>query len=428
MADEFLSEDEKREIVIYLFVGCILLAACIWVGQIVVSAAKATANFVTMNIDRIVFGILLFIFLLELFKYLKYRYIGKAKGKGVDPLLTIVAKKVVKDKETIRDKTKIIQNLSRKFRIDEDRAELLFLQLEYSGVLKECDDSSYEVPLNSVWELHDIFAEINAESNYFKSKIEARIASIEESLSQQIDRETGEWQKRLLLALKSNISAEVALPYFNLLLKSGTSADVEKMAKEEISLYESKKKQISVTYNSNVIQSLLELYDDLSGNKIWNMGKRFNIQYCRYEQLDIGLKPFKEIFVNGKKYDSPHFKLNKEDLYLFPYFGILYKADFNAQSIKIIDYKDVSAEIQSREVSENSSLYVSEAEYSHTVWEHQRVDGGPDRRYSDNASEDFYKFYAVVVPELNLNLLCSKWSTAEKIWMDFMNVFKSAGS
>lgn len=427
MADEFLSEDEKIRIVVFLFVGGIILAGCIWIGQIVTSAAKATVNFLTLNIDRIVFGILLFIFLVELFKYLKYRYIGKAKGAGVDPLLTLAAKLMVKEKERLRFKTEIIQRLSGKFRIDDDRAKLLFLQLEYSGILSECNDSSYDVPLNNVWKLHDIFAEINAERDYFKKKIEARIAGFEESLQQQVDKESVGWQKQLLLTLKSNIPADVALPYFNQLLRSATSSDVKKMAEDEISEYESKAEQITITDNSVVVQNLLELYSDLTGNTIWNMGKRFSIQYCRYERLDINLKPFKGILVNGNEYSAPHFNLSKEELYLFPSFGILFKKSFKSYSIRIIDYNDVSAKIQSREVSENSSLYVSEAEYSHTVWEHQRVDGGPDRRYSDNASEDFYKYYAVVIPELNLDMLCVKWSTAEKIWLDFMTVFKSAG-
>lgn len=423
MEEESLTVGEK----IILIIGFAVIGGIIWgivkIVEAVVSAAKATANFVVLNLDWTILGILLSLLIIILFKHLKHKYIGAAEGEDADPLFTRAAKYVVKKKYKLGSETEIVRRLSRKFRIGEDRAKFLLLQLEYADILRKGEDSSYEVLLKNLWKLHGTFVGINAGSDYFKKKIEARIATLEEPLQKQADNETGGWKKQLLLAFKCNVSAEVALPYYNLLLATGTSSDIIKMAKEGISIYESKAKQITITDTSNYVQSMRELCDDLSGCTIYNM-KRMNFQDCRYERLDISFKPFKGIMVNGKEYAAPCFNLDKEELYLFPSFGLIYKE--GPQSIKIIDYKNVSTEIQPREVSTDSGYDVSGAEYR-IQWKYQRVDGGPDRRYSDNVSEVIYKFYRVILHELNLDLMCTRISTADKILLDFRAFFKSVG-
>ncbi len=424
MEEESLTIGDK----IILTIGCAIIGGIIWVivkiVEAVVSATKATANFVVLNLEWTILGILLFLLIIVLFKHLKYKYIGAAEGEDADPLFTRAAKYVVKKKDKLGSETETVRRLSRKFRIGEDRAKFLLLQLEYADILRKGVDSSYEVLLKNLWKLHGTFAGINAESDYFEKKIEVRIATLEEPLQKQADNEAGGWKKQLLLALRCNISTEVALPYYKLLLATGTSSDIIEMAKERISIYESKAKQITITDTSNHMQSMRELCNDLSGYTIYNM-KRMNFQDCRYERLDISFKSFKGIQVNGKEYDAPCFNLDKEELYLFPSFGIIYKK--GSQSIKIIDYKNVSTEIQPREISTDSGYDVSGAEYR-IQWKYQRVDGGPDRRHSDNVSEIIYKFYRVILHELNLDLMCTRISTADQILLDFMAFFKSAGS
>ena len=412
-----------------------LAIAGVAVGAIVavVKLMQAITNFVAAHLGWTISGAVLLLLLILWIRYKKNKYIGEAKGEGVDPLLTKAAKYVVKKKDKLGSKREeIVHSLSDKFQIDETRANLLFLQLEYSDVLRKMGEGSsyYEFPAETLWDLHDTFAGINRSEDYFKEKITARIEQLGKPFQEQADKQAEEWQRQLLLALKCNISLEVALPYYNLLLAAETTLDAVELAKREISSYKSKEKYIGITYSADSLRNIHKLYEDLS---LWleeqsgtnSSAEKNGEEY--YQRLHIALEPFKGITVNGEEYKAPDFLLKKDDLYLFPSFGISFNRYSESQPIRILDYKNMSATILPREISGDSSFDVSEAEFIRTEWEHPRLDGGPDGRYSENASEDFYRFYAVIISGLGLNLICSRNSVAGQICQDFMTVFKSSG-
>ena len=430
MAKEISQETAQTILIVLLGTG-IIIWMIVEIVQMVVSAVKTAANFVIVNLGWIILGAVCLTLLIILFKWLKHKYIGKAEGKGVDPLLTKAAKLVVNGKNKLENESAIERRLSKKLHIGEDRARLLFLQLEYSEVLSDGGDSPIEVSVRTLWGLHRIFAEINAESDYFKMKIEERIESLREYLRQQIEEESG-WHKQLLKAIDSNIPSEVALPYYRLLLATASSPDDKELAQEGIKAYEPMTATITVSEKSGSLPDLQKLYNDLSGTTIWDRGKRIDDpdeeEYHRYDYLSIDTRPFKGMIVNGNEYSAPHFSLLNQDLYLFPSFGILCQEYFYAQYFSIIDYKNVTSDVVICPISENSSFDVSEAEYYRTEWQHQRVNGGPDRRYNENSSEVFYKFYGLIYKELDLNIMCGKISAAERINNDFNRVFKSADS
>lgn len=115
MEEESLTVGEK----IILIIGFAVIGGIIWgivkIVEAVVSAAKATANFVVLNLDWTILGILLSLLIIILFKHLKHKYIGAAEGEDADPLFTRAAKYVVKKKYKLGSETEIVRRLSRKF-------------------------------------------------------------------------------------------------------------------------------------------------------------------------------------------------------------------------------------------------------------------------------------------------------------------------
>lgn len=340
--------------------------------------------------------------LFGLFHLFKWLYIGWTKESKADPLFTSAAKDAAK-KHSFD-----IHAFQSRNAISDERMRYILIQLELAGVF-----SDNKVLVENQWKLHSVFRAINAEDDYFLSKVNEQVFRLQENLDKQIALETDDLSKSILSSLRNNIKSGLEVDY----LSSKLNAIQTYASQGELdSLSEKISKETSVTESLNVSEdtatlslfdSFTSILDSISSSRIWDAGHR---------ALKIEQGSFLNIMINGEERMVPVIDLNDRRLYFYPSFVII--ANYTGRicsSIHTLSY--ASNVVYTRSFTESRGRWFNsnDAKVSYTTWLHTRRDGAPDMRYSYNPSIAVYQFYEAKLSGLNLSIISGSHSVIDNI-------------
>lgn len=159
--------------------------------------------------------------------------------------------------------------------------------------------------------------------------------------------------------------------------------------------------KIPNSINDEFKKLLDALFSGFNSSSVWscdvsdsNLESRKNVKFSKNEFLKIheiyGIDNFTLSFRNGKLHFTP--------------FICFYEKDKN---ISIINWNRICIEFKGTQSLEESYREIKGAEPIYHIYLHQRVDGGPDRRYNYNPSTPVYRhsIYRVVVEKDEFNIV-----------------------
>ena len=364
--------------------GLVALAVVI---AIVVMALKYIA---------IVAGICIVVF--ALFYLFKWLYIGKVKDSKADPLFTQAAKEAVKNKSFKAD---VFQQ---RYSLSEERMRYLSSQLTYAGIL-----SGKGVIVNNQWELHSIFRHINTENDFFLSAIDEEVQKIQDTIAQQIKKESNEVAISLLTTLSKNVRGEIMVDYLSLKQASASPEEINEIT-EQINGYTSSFESLSIVEDDTTLaefNSFCSLLDSTNNSRLWS---------SKHNEIKFTPRSFSSIKINEQVVSVPYIEHKDLGVYFYPSFVIMSNLkERRVQSVHVLNYNEIEIKTRSYLESKGAWFNANDAEESHTTWLHTCKDGSPDLRYSYNPATTYYHFYAAELSGLRLAIISGDNNAIEHI-------------
>ena len=338
--------------------------------------------------------------LFGLFYLIKWLYIGWIKGQKADSLFTQAAKEAAKKKSFDS------KDFQQKNSLDDDRIRLISSQLYYAGIISDKDTL-----IENQWQLHSVFRQINSEEDFFVTRINERASSIQDSINQQIKKESNDLTITLLSTLNKNIRGEMIIDYLSLKQKAGQVSQEENDAiTERINDILKSYELLNIVENDKtmaVFESLCSLLESTHSARIWN---------SKHNELKIQNRSFNCVQINGNKIEVPFIDNKGMELFFYPSFVIVVNQKGpSIQSLRVHNYSSIDLKTRSYTESKGSWFKSEDAEKAFTTWLHTRKNGLPDLRYSYNPSTTYYHFYAAVFSNLRFEIISGDSSVIERI-------------
>lgn len=311
-----------------------------------------------------------------LFLLVRVLYVGWVKSPKADPLFSKAAKTIVRKKQL---------NISR-FRSDNaissDRMNLISTQLDLAGIAKNGVSC-----LDSVWQLHDIFRDINRSDSYFVDRIFEKGEECRLAYEGQIASASNELAVFFLSLLRDQQRGQIIMDYLNLWKSScqsyATNEEIEKInviirnnttPSPTLNLY--------VTYDAMLAYKKLEAaFTILENSKLW---------FANHKRCRFGKDSFFNIQVNGLSLDVPYLKEGEKEFYFYPSFVLSLHRKSN--QISLIEYRDIHVALHQFNQLHDSWFGPTDASLAYRTWLHTCKDGSPDLRYNYNPRMEYYLF------------------------------------
>lgn len=367
------------------------LVAIAVVIAIVVMALKYIA--IAAGIGLALFG---------LFYLFKWLYIGWIKGSKAEPLFTQAAK------EAARKKSFDAIDFQQKNSLSDDQISFLIAQLKYAGIL-----SDNGVCIENQWALHSIFRSINSDELFFETAINEQASKIQDSITQQINKESNELTISLLTILSKNIGDEMMIDYLSLKQKARQSIATQEELNaitEQINNYSKNSENLNIVENDKsiaVFESFCSLLNSIHNTRIWS---------SKHNELKIQYLSFNHVQINERDLCVPYFEHKDLGFFFYPSFIIIanQKERF-IQSLSVCNYDEIEIKTRAYTESKGSWFKTEDAEKAYTTWLHTCKNGTPDLRYSYNPSTTYYHFYAINLSGLRLEIISGDSSAIERI-------------
>lgn len=378
---------------------------------------------ITVAVTWVIAHYMLCLFILALIILVTYLlldpkwYIGKPKGPEIDPLFYKAARFAVR-KQLSGTRSEIVDSLSsrvvpKKLR-NIHRADGLFVELACAGILNTDNGVLYGVQISNRWRLKKVFKQINANSHFFSEAIQRRTAAVKSSLEYQALGAGNDTDKAIITFLCYRNSIDIACGFFSYWLACfPPESDSDKKAlKEYLVKAEENYPRVDLIERIEAISALKDSIRWLN---------------TTIDDVSINSVNLKGLSINGSSFNIPVIKLKEWELYLLPSFAVLFKDKFfTGQEVRIVHYRNIEVSVK---------YYTRDAGYFNTKgmeyewrWKHQRVDGGPDRRYNENEKIYSYKFFRVEIPQLGIDLDFRLRSQASGLLFDFETLRALSGN
>lgn len=334
-----------------------------------------------------------------LFLLVRMLYVGWIKSPKADPLFSKAAKTIVRKKRL---------DISR-FRSDNgissDRMNLITTQLDLAGIAKNGVSC-----LDSVWQLHDIFRDINRSDSFFIDKVFEKGEECRLAYEGQIASASNKLTVFFLSILRDQHCGQIIMDYLNL-WKSGCQAYATSEEINKINVLIRNNGAPSSVVDMCITSDAMKAFQKfdsaisaLANTKLWFA----NHHRCRFAR-----KSFLNLQINGSIQDVPYLKEGQNEFFFYPSF-ILSLHQKNNQ-LSLIEYSDVSVAIHHFNQLQDSWFEPTDASVAYSTWLHTCKDGSPDLRYSYNPHMIYYRFTGAAISIFKEEIVSGDITVIERI-------------
>ena len=343
-------------------------------------------------------------------------YVGSVKQGDTKDVLTKASKYVYKHKK------EPISSFRRKFQVAEPLYTYVIDQMKLAGIIEE-KNNELSRSLSSIWSLGPIFKAINQDDDYFNTRIHAISEDVKARIAEQVQKEKDEITLSILSSYSECYEHILKLEHLKVreryITTTGDVSEINKIS-TEISEHNAQiqNKRLNLSYDSSAVSIYMKFIAStmsLNNSGLWsNVGK-----------VRLNVKKVDNCFVsiNNNTIDIPLIEIDNYSLYLLPHFMLEIDELSRDTVVRLIEWKNVRVtDNQATHCLEHSNWFSdSQAEYAYRSWLHQRVNGGPDLRYSYNPSFSYYYIQEVSVSGTQLNIL----SGSRQLTSSFISAIKS---
>lgn len=371
--------------------------------------------FVIIAIQYLVIALGIGLLLFGLFLLFKALYIGKANEKKTDPLFTKAAKEAVKKKRFNPSE------FTEKHSLSSERINYITTLLSFAGVI-----SDGTVLIDNQWKLRSVFHQINTEDDFFLSKVNEQILTVQETIDKQIRNESNEIALSILSKLRDNVKQDKMTDYLSLKL----SAIQDFCSQDEINKYEDLIKSyslptepINIDEDDKTIEAFevfISLINTINEKRMWDP---------QHKLISIQSRSFRHLTINGQMKEVPFIEREDFNYFFYPSFVITYRINPANFSFRIVDYNNITILTRSYTEKKGAWFDYKDAKEAYSTWLHTCKDGSPDLRYKHNPSYTYYHFYAAKFTGIALEILSGDSSIIDAIERAFAiltNTYTSA--
>ena len=343
-------------------------------------------------------------------------YVGSIKQGDTKDVLTKASKYIYKHKK------EPISSFRSRLQLDEPLYAYLLDQMKLAGIIEE-KNNELSRSLSNTWSLGPIFKAINQDNDYFNTRIHAISEDVKTRIAKQVQNEKDEITLSILSSYSECYEHILKLEHLKVreryIITTGDVSEINKVS-TEISEHDAQIqcKRLNISCDSSMLPIYMKFITStisLNNSGLWSNVGKVRLNVMKADDCVVS--------INNNTIDIPLIEIDNYTLYLLPHFMLEVDDLSRNKVVRLIEWKNVRvSENQTTHCLEHSNWFSDhEAEYAYRSWLHQRVNGGPDLRYSYNPSFSYYYIQEISVSDTQLDIL----SGSRLLASNFISALKS---